>query len=273
MFPESSYQHYTDSLKKFGYDFHIIGRDLGWNSWITRGSAMRSAILSLKQNFSKEDLKKIVVVTSDTGDVLVQNGPKTLLEKFNKKKAELKNQYRKQLDVDNMVMVGGEWFCGGTCEPRSSFWFDRLKIDVKERLFPYPQGGFLIGTADSLFGYFNYTVQFMRDVENDDQIAMGNFAIDHPAHIYIDYKQELAATILEKFPGEQTPDTGLDYDRDKLYDFSKEGYALSQTLQNRIGSSATIYPSFLHVPNNVRRESVMKFWEKLVDHLKSTAWQ
>lgn len=269
-----SYQWYTEGLKKFDYDFHIIGTNLDWNGWITRGEAMKAALETLSQNFSHEELeKKIIVATSDTGDVLVQEPPQQLMSKFEKKQNDLKTKFGSKLDAEHLVIVGGEWFCGVNCERRSHEWFDRLNIDKNQRIFPYAQGGFLMGPAAAAKKFYAYTVDFMKSKINDDQIAMGNFAIEHPAHIYIDYQQEIAATIVENALSNTKPVSGLNYDQNHLYELADKGVALGEDVQQRIGSTEKIYPTFLHVPNNTRSASAKTYWEKLVDHLKIKTWK
>jgi hypothetical protein len=265
--PSSSYRDYTYSLEKLGYDFHIIGGELGWSGWITRASAMRAAILHLKNNFSEEELKKIMVVSSDTGDVLVQNNPQDLLNAYEKKCAELKTQFSKQLETEDLIIAGGEWNCGGNCLQKSSKWFERLKIDRKERYFPYPQGGFLMGSPNALFPYYEYIIKYMDEVFNDDQIALGRFVVEYPSKIYIDYKQEFAATIILGGRFDDATQVHLDYQ------LSEHGLALGDELSKKIGKSDKIYPAFLHIPNNTREEHVINFWQKLISHLKMTAWK
>lgn len=270
--PESSYKSYTDSLKHFNYNFQIIGKALGWNGWLTRGAAMRAAMVNLTKKYPQEKLDKIIIVSSDTGDVLVQSGPEKLLYKFNSKKIDLQKSYPNKFKKD-LVMVGGEWSCGGNCEPRSRSWFDRLDIAPEKRLFPYTQGGFLMGSVPALLRYYNYTVEYMNTIRNDDQIAMGNFAINNPEYIYIDYRQELAATMTRYKSGNKTPKTGIDYNKNNLYKLDNKGYTLSSEVQEKIGSKEKIYPAFIHVPNNTRSDSVREFWEKLIEDLKTTAWK
>lgn len=266
-----SYPNYSYSLNKYGYDFHIIGTDLGWNGWITRGAAMRAAMNNLKNTFNAEELKKILVISSDTGDVLVQKSPDELLALYKNKLIQIETQFPGQLETQDLVIVGGEWHCGENCEQNSKVWFDRLKIDQRERYFRYPQGGFLMGSPIALHNFYEYTVKFMNLEINDDQIAMGKFAINYPSKIYIDYKQELVATIV--IPGHLDEKTGLDLDENKLYTFSEKGLSLGDALRKKIGSVEKIYPAFLHVPNNMRNNRVREYWDKLVAHLKMTAWK
>lgn len=272
---KDSYLPYSEALTKLKYDYHIIGTDLDWRGWITRGAAMKGAMIYLKNNFSPKELKKIVVASSDTGDVLVQKGPAELIKMYKAKTAELEKNYKTLLDTENLIIVGGEWWCSGNCEKQASSWFDRLEIPNSKRYFPHPQGGFIMGPVDALYDYYTYTTQYMTTVENDDQIAMGNFAIEYPEKIYIDYKQEIAATILmvsEYYPSEET---GLNLDENNLYEFTNKGLSLSKKLIAEIGriDSDGVYPAFLHMPNNTRKEVVKTYWNKLVAHLRQTVWE
>lgn len=272
--PAKSYAPYEESLKYLGYNYEIIGVDQDWHGWITRGAIMKGAMDYLSKRFTREELKKIIIVSSDTGDVLVQRGPADLLALYRGKKAELKAQYPDKLDTENLIVVGGEWVCGGNCEKKATSWFDRLNIEKTKRYFPYAQGGFLMGPVDALLDYYTYTVDFMETVYNDDQIAMGNFVHNYPHEVYIDFQQEIMTTILVR-PGDTiSSETGVNFFQDKLYKFTSAGFALGDTFSNTIGKPLdTVYPVFLHMPNNTREEPVKNYWDRLVDHLQKTVWK
>lgn len=268
-----SFQTYTDGLKQFGYDFHIIGTNRNWKGWVTRGLSMQDALAKIEEEFTAQELNKIIIATSDTGDVVVQRGPRELLDQFEKKLIAIRDQFGTKLRTNDLVIVGGEWFCYGNCDARVRTWYERLGIDESKRIFPHAQGGFLMGPVTAAKRFYDYTVEFMLSRRNDDQIAMANFAIDHPQYIYIDYQQELAATIVDFFSPGRPPIEGFDYSEANTYEFADKGLALSKAVQQIIGSAETIYPSFLHVPGNTRAGYVKTYWDKLVAHIKQKAWQ
>lgn len=271
---EKSYSPYVESLKSFAFNYQIIGKHLDWHGWITRGAIMKAAMMNLKNNFTDEELRKIIIVTSDTGDVLVQGGPNELLNLYKQKIVELKTDLPDELDTEKLIIVGGEWACGANCEKKASSWFDRLKIEKSKRYFPHPQGGFLMGPPDALLEYYTYTVEYMDLKKNDDQIAMGNFALDCPRKIYIDYQQEIVATIAVIGGDYIIPDTGLNTYEKKLYKFTDKGLTLGDDISAAIGrSKETVYPPFLHIFNNTRSAQVKDYWDDLVAHLKQKVWK
>lgn len=265
-----TYTEFTDSMKIMGYDSHVIGRDLIWHGWITRGETMRKAMASLKEYFSPEALKKIIVVSTDTGDVLTQRPPKELLRKYYEKTKALHEKYGDKLDTENLIIVGSEWYCGTNCGRQSLSWYDRLGIPESKRAFAYPQGGFIMGPPEALLNYYTHTVNFMNKVENDDQIAMGDFIANNPSKAYIDYLQEIVATTLLYRGFDAT--TGLNYDINEIYQLLPKGLALGKELLKLIGTNENIYPAFIHMPNNRRDDQYKKLWERFVDHLQKTVW-
>lgn len=271
---EESYAEYVRGLKRFDYNFQILGNQLDWEGWITRGRAMKSALIQLENSFTPVELNKIIVVTSDTGDVLVQRDPQYLLQKYKNKTDEIKNKFPK-LKSNDLVIVGGEANCGSNCDPNIYKWYDKLNIPQTERIFPYVQGGFLMGPVLAMKRFYSYTVEHMSNITNDDQIAMAGFALENPEHIYIDYHQEIAATIVEF--GQNNPNAppaiGLNYDWNQAYQFAPLGLALGEEIQKRIGSDEKIYPIFIHLPNNQRERAASHYWKRLVDHVRATAWQ
>lgn len=265
-----SYAEFSKSMKIMDYDFHVIGRDLAWKGWITRGKAMRNAMLSLKNHLSPEDLKKVIVVSTDTTDILTQRSPKELLRKYDAKTKGLNEKYGDKLDTANLIIVGGEWYCGGNCLPQSLSWYERLGIPESKRPFPFPQGGFVMGPVEALLNYYTHTVNYMTEKINDDQLAMGDFVVNNPSKIYIDFYQEIVATTL--LDRGFDAGTGLNYDVNEIYQFLPDGLALGKEVLALMGSNENIYPVFIHVPNNTKQDHYIKLWDRIVNHLQKNVW-
>ena len=153
----SGVRNIINTMRKFGYNYKILGMGNSWEGFITKAKLYSEALAKL-------DPSQITVCV-DAYDVLVSRTPKGFVEKF--------------LDLSNgagKMVFGLERHCGGNCIPIDSWW---------EKHYPLPppltnkfiNSGCVVGRAHDLFLVFNWMVQTHQ---KDDQIGLVTYALDHP---------------------------------------------------------------------------------------------
>ena len=173
--PGPGLDNFVASLRKFDYNFEIIGLGEPWGGWKWRTEQYIQALES------KEDG---LYVLCDSNDVLAIRPPKYLI-----------NQFHRYGD-DTYVLIGSEQGC----------WNDHLKRYPMQRRrilreyskysqrYKYPNGGFIMGYRNSLL----YVLKCNREAE-DDQMGYTTLKMLYPGLFTVDVNTlcvgNIAATI------------------------------------------------------------------------------
>ena len=145
-----------NSLKKFGWIYEIIGKNVKWEGWETR--------MKVYDDFctSKEINDVIVLIDSyDALSVKSSNGFEDLFNSF-------------QLDI----IAGAENYCGTNCLPIHKFW---SRNTLSQNGNQYVQGGCIVGKAGSLAQMYEWC---LSKKISDDQMAIAQY-IEENTHIKI----------------------------------------------------------------------------------------
>jgi hypothetical protein len=145
-----------NSLKKLGWNYEIIGKNVKWEGWETR------MIVYADFCSSKEVNDVIVLIDAyDALSVKYSNGFEELFNSF-------------QLDI----IVGAENYCGANCLPIHKFWSRNTPSQNGNQ---YVQGGCIVGKAGSLADMYRWC---LSKKISDDQMAIAQY-IEENTHIKI----------------------------------------------------------------------------------------
>ena len=133
-FANEASQNFENSMKKWGYDYQIIGQGVQWKGFI---STRVNHYISFLGKIIGEDQHHLVILV-DCFDVLACGPPTELLSKY--------KQYFK-----DQVVIGGETFCttGGKI-PRyrlNNFWAGRERPSRNSNV----NAGFIMGPPDRIY--------------------------------------------------------------------------------------------------------------------------
>lgn len=150
----------TDTLKKHGHEFRVLGEGQAWRGWRQRMDWYRAAASTLPGDS--------LVVCMDAYDALCLRSPDRLEEVFR--------------SFGKPLVFSVESFCGGNCVPLKSWWSSDLSkpFQNKDGTAPedrYVNGGLLMGYAKEVANLYGW---MLKENHNDDQVGLGSFALAHP---------------------------------------------------------------------------------------------
>jgi hypothetical protein len=158
--------NFINSLKKYGYDYSIIGKDVKWENFMTKIKGYLNYVKSLYSN------QLIAIV--DAYDVIATGPSDEFISRY--------KSYGKSL------VVGSEIYCGPACIPVDNWWKDKEKTKLQ-----YANSGFFVGPVWHIIE----VLEFMLSLNiTDDQIAMCNYINTYPEKVALDIKTKLVANIL-----------------------------------------------------------------------------
>ena len=156
------------TLKKFKYNYSIIGKGDVWNGWKTIMNAMFKKLSKLPENQ--------LVCKMDAFDVLVTAPPNEFLEKWSKFKTP--------------IVVGAE-----SCKavfPVAGDYYEYHALDCSKMDYPYFNAGCIIGYAGPLAAFYKWALD---NDYSDDQVALINYANKFPEKVGLDHQQEIIANV------------------------------------------------------------------------------
>jgi hypothetical protein len=136
-----------NSLKKLGWNYEIIGKNIKWEGWQTR--------MKVYADFCASKNIDDIIVLIDAYDAICIKSVNGFEELFNSF----------QLDI----VVGAENYCGINCIPINQFW-NRHPLLKNEN--QYVQGGCIVGKAHCLSDM--YTWALSKKIQ-DDQMAISQY--------------------------------------------------------------------------------------------------
>lgn len=160
-----------NTLKKYNYDYEIIGDGLKWENFMTK---IRECYKYIKSN--KDFNKNTVIAIVDCYDLFACDSPKKLIKKFK--------------SFDKKIVAGAESMCLGNCIPLNSYY--RYHDMKKNHPYQYANGGFYIGYKE----YILDMLHFMLKLNNpDDQIALCKYINKYPKNVGIDTTGSMVSNI------------------------------------------------------------------------------
>lgn len=159
--------NFIRSLKKFGYDYAIIGNGIKWENFMTK---IRECLKYIK-TLNPHQLVAIV----DAYDVMATGPSDEFIAKY--------KSYGKPL------VVGSETYCGSNCIPLDSFW-----ITDKRPNLQYANGGFYVGPAWKVSQLFNFMLTLGT---GDDQEALCTYINNYSEEVALDTKAKLVGNITQ----------------------------------------------------------------------------
>lgn len=145
------------SLKKYGYEYKIIGDGIKWVNFMTKIKECYDYINNLEDDY--------IISIIDAYDILACDSPDVLLSKF--------------LSYNSKIVIGAENDCGGNCVPLVNYF----KNNNKKSRYKYANGGFYIGYKQDIL----FMLEYILDLNiSDDQIGLGKYINDYPENIYLD---------------------------------------------------------------------------------------
>jgi hypothetical protein len=166
--------NFIKSLKKYNYDYAVIGEGQKWTGFMTKIKGYRDYIKELKSNQ--------LVACVDAYDVLATGPPDELIRKY--------------YSYDKSILVGTESLCIPPYIPVDNWW--KFQGKDKTRLC-HINSGFFMGPAKNMVKVLNY----MLSLENkshpltteDDQVALAHYINEYPDDVALDTDAKIVANI------------------------------------------------------------------------------
>jgi hypothetical protein len=162
------------SLKKYNYDYDIIGQGVKWTGFMTKINGYLNYISGMKNN-------QIIAIV-DAYDVIVCGSSDQFISKY--------KSYGKPL------VIGSETFCGCNCIPVDNWWHTNSSTSgrVKKGQLQYVNSGFCVGTVKSLKKALNFMLELGI---GDDQEALCTYVNKYPEEVALDTNAYLVANITQ----------------------------------------------------------------------------
>ena len=130
--------NFINSLKKYDYDYAIIGNGMKWENFMTKIKECLRYIKTLNSN-------QIVAIV-DAYDVMA-TGPSS----------EFMSRYK---SYGKEIVVGSETYCGSNCIPLDTFWGDKQRSKLQ-----YANGGFYVGPSGKICKLLEYMLSIDTGIE------------------------------------------------------------------------------------------------------------
>jgi hypothetical protein len=168
----------TTSLNAGGVNMKNALKILGWKyEVIALGEPWRGFKHKIESyaDFASKQASQAIIVFVDAYDALPARSPEGFVEVF------------KSFNSD--LVIGAEHYCSVNCLPVDTWWL--MHKDVEKNFGNYyVQSGCIVGRAFAMAELFNWCVS---EKEEDDQVAVANYVIQHPSvKIWIDYENRIA---------------------------------------------------------------------------------
>ena len=139
------FYNFKTSLVAHGYsqdDFIILGKDMKWESFMTRIKVYHDYFLTLS--------KDTIVIVTDCYDVFANSTLSSLIEYYNE-------YYPK-------ILIGSEKFCGNNCSPITNWWKYKNRKPTENQ---YANAGFYMGPVESITFMLKYMLSLrIKDDRN-----------------------------------------------------------------------------------------------------------
>lgn len=165
--------NYSTSLKKYKYDYKIIGNGDKWVNFMTKIISLYNYLINMKENYD-------LVCVTDCYDVLCCGSKLKLIEKF------------KTFNKD--IVFSAESNCAkDKCIYLNNYYQNKYDENI---IYPYLNAGFYIGKRNKIIEL----LKFLVDTNNktgivDDQLLCCMYVQEFPHTVALDNECKLMGTI------------------------------------------------------------------------------
>jgi hypothetical protein len=169
---DNGYHNYVKSLKKFKYNYKILGKGVKWEGFVQ--TKIKYCYDYLK---TLDDNDNLVICVTDVLDMLAIAPPEELYKKF--------------LEFKKPIVIGAEQgysYLTPSYEPH-------IKLSPSYRKRKFVNAGFYIGYKKNLCDMYEYILS--QDIF-DDQICVGKYIYEHQNNYALDYRCKIIHNIDNK---------------------------------------------------------------------------
>lgn len=172
---KKKFEKWERSVKHFGYNYEIIGRDVKWSGWKGRTKMYKDAL---------EKVTEPYVALTDCNDLFFSGSSNEL--------------YDKLISLGDDLIVGGEMYCYYTNGKYPSEEVKDFFEKIKKSDHPFPNAGFITGKTEKVL-----KLKGSHTDCKDDQAGCFETIYNKEMDLKIDYKTTLVGNI-PRVPGKNT---------------------------------------------------------------------
>ena len=165
-------QHFFKSFEQHsGWDVHIVGMGLKWESYRTKMKSYRDALRQVH--------KKQVVVCLDAYDAICIRDSAGFLDTFYKYNTPILVSYEPLC----AFTIYNRFFQSGCC-PNIDKWKMFHQISLSEPI--YVNSGCIVGYAGEIYKMFDWILEYKGFSIRDDQVGVGLYMNEFPHNVKLD---------------------------------------------------------------------------------------